>query len=112
MKTKKIRVRFFAIENCGRSSIGMSLFLCAIDSNDLSLQMFKGVSGHCEIYQATNYGPIFVDGVCINDKCDKNRHSHSTLGPGFEGNGDKFALFGSLHFTFIEYEVFGIEFVV
>jgi hypothetical protein len=87
-------------------------FLCAIDSNDLSLELFKGVPGECMIIQNSKYGPIFYEGASICDKCDKNKSSHSTLGSGFEGNGDQFVLFGSLHFTIIEYEVFGIEFVV
>jgi hypothetical protein len=32
-------------------------FLCAIDSNHLSLELFKGVSGVCKIYQFANHGP-------------------------------------------------------
>jgi hypothetical protein len=87
-------------------------FLCAIDSNDLSLQIFKGVQGECKTLQATNYGPLFFRGVCIYDKCDKNLYSHSSLGDGFESEGDPFALFGTEYFTVVEYEVFGIEFVV
>jgi hypothetical protein len=86
-------------------------FLCAINSINLSLQIFKGVPGKCNIYQYSPYGPHFFDGLCIFDKCDKNLSSRSTLGGGFESNGDQFALFGSQFFTVVEYEVFGIEFV-
>jgi hypothetical protein len=35
-------------------------FLCAIDENDLSLQIFKAVSGECTIQNHSNYGPIFT----------------------------------------------------
>jgi hypothetical protein len=88
-------------------------FLCSNDENDLSLQIFKGVQGECKIIQTFQNGPCFYEGVSIHDKCDKNLHSHSRLGGGFEGyGGDQFALFGSKNFAVVEYEVFGIEFVV
>jgi hypothetical protein len=90
-------------------------FLCAIDSDRLSLELFKGVSGVSKIYQFANHGPDFYDGVCIMDKCDKNLSSSSKIGSGFvDVFGDKVyqsALFGSEHFTVAEYEVFGIEYV-
>jgi hypothetical protein len=87
-------------------------FLCSIDENNLTLQMFKGVPATCMVWLSANYGPIFTNGLCIFDKCDKNLSSHSTLGGGFEGNGDQFALFGLKSLAVVEYEVFGIEFVV
>jgi hypothetical protein len=86
-------------------------FLCAIDSNHLSLELIKCVSGVCNIFQYSKCGPSFSYGLYIHDKCDKKTSSHSTLGKGFEGNGDQFALFGSQFFTVVEYEVFGIEYV-
>jgi hypothetical protein len=89
----------------------MDVLLCAIDSNDLSLQLFKGKSGQCEVWQSKS-GPDFFDGFYIHDKCDKNLSSHSTLGKRFEGFVDRLALFGTESFTVAEYEVFGIEFVV
>jgi hypothetical protein len=93
---------------CGNTAeANPSGFLCAIDSNDLSLQMFKGVRD-CMIWQSAS-GPDFYDGFYIHDKCDKNLSSHSTLGKRFESNGDQFALFGTEYFTVVEYEVFGIE---
>jgi hypothetical protein len=87
-------------------------FLCAIDSNDLSIRIFKGVSGKCNIYQQIKYGPSFSYGFYIHENCDKNLSSHSAIGSGFEGCVDQFALFGTESFTVAEYEVFGIEFVV
>jgi hypothetical protein len=50
-------------------------FLCAIDSNRLSPELFKGVSGKCKIQQLYDYGPDFFDGFYIHDKCDKNLSS-------------------------------------
>jgi hypothetical protein len=95
---------------CGNTAeVNPRGFLCSIDENDLSLQIFKGGQGECKIYQATNYGPIFLGGVCISNKCDKNVSSYSKLGGGFESKGDLFALFGTEYFTVVEYEVFGIE---
>jgi hypothetical protein len=90
-------------------------FLCAIDENDLSLQVFKGVPGECKIQHHSKYGPLFSNGLCVFDKCDKYLSSkylssHSMLGKGFECYGDQFALFRTHTFTVVEYEVFGIDF--
>jgi hypothetical protein len=38
-------------------------FVCSIDSNDLSIERFKGVLGECEIYQIAGWGPDFCGGV-------------------------------------------------
>jgi hypothetical protein len=84
-------------------------FLCAIDTNHLSLELFKGVSGECNIYQQIKYGPFYSYGFYILDNCDKNLDSSSSLGTGFESKGDPFALFGTQNFTVVECEVYGLS---
>ena len=81
-------------------------FLCAIDTSDNSLHIFKG-DRDCKIYCLSDYGPVFFNGMHIGDK---NVKSYSKLGTGFESGDDEFALFGSYNFTVVEYEVFGIKF--
>jgi hypothetical protein len=87
-------------------------FLCAIDSNDLSLKLIKGGIDQCKVYYQSDCGPYFWNGLYIADKCDKNLSSNSTIGPRFENQVDQYALFGSPNFAVVEYEVFGIEILV
>jgi hypothetical protein len=97
--------------NCGGLESNPRGFLCAIDSINLSLEIFNGIPGKCSIFHDIYDGPDFYDGVVIPDKCDKNLDSSSSLGGEFERNAIQLALFGTEHFTVVEYEVFGIEYV-
>jgi hypothetical protein len=83
-------------------------FLCAIDINENSLCLIKGVPRNCQINQYIDQGPGFSGGVYISDACNKNYNSSSNIGTGFDSHGDPLALFGMDIFKVVEYEVFGI----
>jgi hypothetical protein len=55
-------------------------FLCAIDSNDFSLKLYKGAPGECIILQRRTYGPYFYEGFSISHSCNKDLSSHSAIG--------------------------------
>jgi hypothetical protein len=83
-------------------------FLCANDTNENSLCLFKGVPRDCRVQQYIDQGPGFSGGVYISDACNKNYNSSSNIGTGFDSHGDPLALFGKERIKVVEYEVFGI----
>jgi hypothetical protein len=58
-------------------------FRCAIDTNENSFRLCKGLSSHSSLYH-TSFDPFFSDGIVIWDQCNQNYTSSSTLGKAFK----------------------------